>query len=68
MKKICIESDKQSVKYQADTDCAAFQLSLGISINDLREKGLTILTDEFDRQHEQLFTFAHGKDHEIVMS
>ena len=26
-----------------------------------------MLTDEFDRQHEQLFTFAHGKDHEIVM-
>ena len=64
-----IESDRQSVKYQADIRYAgqAFQLSLGISINDLREKGLTILTDEFDRQHEQLFTFAHGKDHEIVM-
>ena len=26
-----------------------------------------MLTDEFDRQHEQLFTFAHKKDHEIVM-
>ncbi len=64
-----IESDRQSVKYQADIRYAgqAFQLSLGISVNDLREKGLAILTDEFDRQHEQLFTFAHGKDHEIVM-
>ena len=28
---------------------------------------MQVLTTEFDRQHEQLFTFAHGKDHEIVM-
>ena len=33
----------------------------------MRKQGLKVLTDEFDRQHEQLFTFAHGKDHEIVM-
>ena len=35
--------------------------------DELNDKGLAVLTDEFDRQHEQLFTFAHGKDHEIVM-
>ncbi|HJL92941.1 MAG TPA: hydantoinase/oxoprolinase family protein [Woeseiaceae bacterium] len=64
-----IEADKQEVTYQADIRYAgqAFQLSLGVSVDAINNKGLTILTDEFDRQHDQLFTFAHGKDHEIVM-
>ena len=64
-----IDSIRQDVKYQADIRYTgqAFQLSLGISIDDLKKNSLSILTDEFDRQHEQLFTFAHGKDHEIVM-
>jgi N-methylhydantoinase A len=64
-----IDSTRQDVKYQADIRYTgqAFQLSLGISIDDLKKNSLSILTDEFDRQHEQLFTFAHGKDHEIVM-
>lgn len=64
-----ISEERQKVAYQADIRYAgqAFQLSLGISTDDLRENGLQVLTTEFDRQHEQLFTFAHGKDHEIVM-
>ncbi|MDA9108828.1 hydantoinase/oxoprolinase family protein [Woeseiaceae bacterium] len=64
-----IAADKQEVTYQADIRYAgqAFQISLGVSAEELKEKGLEILTEEFDRQHEQLFTFAHGKDHEIVM-
>mgnify|MGYP001229156920 FL=1 len=64
-----IDSIRQDVKYQADIRYTgqAFQLSLGISIDDLKKNSLSILTDEFDRQHEQLFTFAYGKDHEIVM-
>ena len=64
-----IDSTKQDVKYQADIRYTgqAFQLSLGISMDDLKKNSLSMLTDEFDRQHEQLFTFAHGKDHEIVM-
>ena len=64
-----IDSTRQDVKYQADIRYTgqAFQLSLGISIDDLKKNSLSILTDEFDRQHEQLFTFAYGKDHEIVM-
>ncbi|MDG1016618.1 MAG: hydantoinase/oxoprolinase family protein [Woeseiaceae bacterium] len=64
-----ISEERQKVAYQADIRYAgqAFQLSLGISTDDLKENGLQVLTTEFDRQHEQLFTFAHGKDHEIVM-
>jgi len=38
-----------------------------VTVDDVMNEGLKGLTDEFDRQHEQLFTFAHGKDHEVVM-
>lgn len=64
-----ISADQQQVTYQADIRYAgqAFQLSLSVTDDELKNKGLAVLTDEFDRQHEQLFTFAHGKDHEIVM-
>jgi len=64
-----IPADQQEVNYQADIRYAgqAFQLSLGVTIDELKSSGLAELSDEFDRQHEQLFTFAHGKDHEIVM-
>lgn len=64
-----IPADQQEVTYEADIRYAgqAFQLSLETTAELIRERGLAVLTDEFDRQHEQLFTFAHGKDHEIVM-
>ncbi len=64
-----IPTDQQEVGYQADIRYSgqAFQLSLRVTTDELIAKGLAVLTDEFDRQHEQLFTFAHGKDHEIVM-
>ncbi len=64
-----IAADQQEATYQADIRYAgqAFQLSLSITLDELKDRGLAVLTDEFDRQHEQLFTFAHCKDHEIVM-
>jgi N-methylhydantoinase A len=64
-----IGEDQQEVSYQADFRYSgqAFQLSLPVTREALEKKGLSALTDEFDRQHEQLFTFAHGQDHEIVM-
>lgn len=64
-----IGEDQQEVSYQADFRYAgqAFQLSLPVTRDALEKDGLAALTDEFDRQHEQLFTFAHGQDHEIVM-
>ncbi len=63
-----IPADQQEVVYQADIRYAgqAFQLTLDTTEDAIREQGLKVLTDEFDRQHEQLFTFAHGKDHEVV--
>ena len=61
--------DQQEVSYEADFRYSgqAFQLSLGVTTEEIQADGLVALTDEFDKQHEQLFTFAHGKDHEIVM-
>ena len=64
-----ISESELEISYQADFRYAgqAFQLSLGVTIDQLRRDGLGALTDDFDRQHEQLFTFAHGRDHEIVI-
>lgn len=64
-----IPESRQVTSYQADIRYAgqAFQLSLGFTAEEIRAQGLAVLTDEFDRQHSQLFTFAHGKDHEIVI-
>ena len=61
--------DRLEVQYQADIRYSgqAFQLPLPVTEEELKDRGLAVLTDEFDKQHEQLFTFAHGKDHEIVM-
>jgi len=64
-----ISADRLEVSYQADFRYSgqAFQLSLPVTMEEIESQGLAALTDEFDRQHEQLFTFAHGKDHEVVM-
>ena len=65
-----IPADQQEATYQADIRYAGAGLPAIPRCHDRRaerSKGLAVLTDEFDRQHEQLFTFAHGKDHEIVM-
>jgi N-methylhydantoinase A len=34
---------------------------------ELREKGVALLTDAFDAEHEQLFTFKLGDGHEVLM-
>ena len=45
----------------------AFQITIDCAPEQLREKGLALLREEFDRQHTQLFTFALDVDHELVM-
>jgi len=64
-----IPGARQEVVYQADVRYAgqAFQISLEFSGEDIRREGLQHLTGRFDREHEQLFTFALGNDHELVM-
>jgi len=64
-----IERDDQIVVYQADVRYAgqAFEITIEFTDQDLRERGLALLTDQFDAEHEQLFTFALGENHELVM-
>ncbi len=64
-----IAQDQQEVTYQADVRYAgqAFQISLEFDIEDLQNEGMAHLTGRFDKEHEQLFTFALGNDHELVM-
>jgi len=64
-----IPADRQEVAYQADIRYVgqAFQISMEFTADDIMEKGLDLLTERFDTEHEQLFTFALGKDHELVM-
>ncbi len=64
-----IPEDKQVVTYQADLRYVgqAFQLTLDFTAEELLDQGLALLTDKFDHEHEQLFTFALGEDHELVM-
>ena len=62
------ESDHE-VTFQADLRYAgqAFQITVDFTEAELAEKGVSRLTDEFDDEHEQLFTFKLGDGHEILM-
>ncbi len=64
-----IARDEQEVTFEADLRYAgqAFQLNLAFTEEQLRERGIALLTERFDQEHEQLFTFALGEGHEIVM-
>ena len=64
-----IPHDQQEVIYQADVRYAgqAFQITMDFTAEELMEKGLELLTERFDAEHEHLFTFALGEDHELVM-
>ncbi len=64
-----IARDEQEVTYQADVRYAgqAFQITMDFTVEELMTRGLALLTDRFDDEHEQLFTFALGEDHELVM-
>ncbi len=64
-----IPEEKQEVTYQADLRYVgqAFQITMDFTSEELLEKGLALLTEKFDQEHEQLFTFALGEDHELVM-
>ena len=64
-----VDEDRLEVTYQADLRYAgqAFQITVEFTEAELREKGVAVLTDQFDAEHEQLFTFKLGDGHEILM-
>jgi N-methylhydantoinase A len=64
-----IPVEDHEVSYQADLRYAgqAFQISVDFSEQELKERGVALLTEQFDAEHEQLFTFKLGDGHEILM-
>ena len=64
-----IPEDQLEITYQADLRYSgqAFQISMDFTADEIRSRGIELLTGQFDREHEQLFTFALGRDHELVM-
>ncbi len=64
-----IPSEEQDVVYQADLRYVgqAFQITVDFTADELRDKGVRLLTEAFDAEHEQLFTFKLGDGHEVLM-
>ena len=60
---------EHEVSYQADLRYVgqAFQITVDFTENELKARGVALLTDQFDSEHEQLFTFKLGDGHEILM-
>ena len=64
-----IPTADHEVSFQADLRYAgqAFQITIDFTEDELRARGVALLTDQFDTEHEQLFTFKLGDGHEILM-
>ena len=64
-----IPATEHEVVFQADLRYAgqAFQITVDFTESDLQDKGIALLTEQFDAEHEQLFTFKLGDGHEILM-
>lgn len=64
-----IPAEEQEVIFQADLRYVgqAFQITVDFTEEELRGKGVSLLTDAFDAEHEQLFTFKLGDGHEVLM-
>ena len=59
----------QDVIYQADLRYAgqAFQITVDFTEEELAARGIALLTETFDAEHEKLFTFKLEDGHEILM-
>ena len=57
------------VTYQADVRYAgqAFQITVEFDEKEYQSKGIQLITDAFDEEHYQLFTFKLSDGHEILM-
>ncbi len=64
-----IPESEHEVIYQADLRYAgqAFSLTLEFTSDELKENGIKFVTDQFDDEHQQLFTFKLDDGHEILM-
>lgn len=64
-----ISAEDLVVSFQVDLRYIgqAFQLTVDFQREELKERGLELFIDSFDREHERLFTFALDEGHEMVM-
>jgi len=64
-----IPQEEHEVAYQADLRYAgqAFSLTLEFTEAELNAQGVAVITDQFDAEHDQLFSFKLGDGHEILM-
>ena len=64
-----IPQEEHEVAYQADLRYAgqAFSLTLEFTEEELQSQGVAVITDQFDAEHDQLFSFKLGDGHEILM-
>ncbi len=64
-----IPKKEHEVVYQADIRYAgqAFSITMEFTEQELKKKGVHLITDQFDAEHEQLFSFKLGDGHEILM-
>ncbi len=64
-----IAVDDHEISFQADLRYAgqAFQITVDFTEEDINTQGVALLTEHFDAEHEQLFTFKLGDGHEILM-
>jgi len=64
-----IPAEDHEVTYQADIRYAgqAFEITVDFTQAELKERGVNIITDQFDDEHDQLFSFKLEDGHEILM-
>ena len=64
-----IPKTDHEVSYQADVRYAgqAIEISLDFDEAGLKEQGIAVVTDQFDAEHDQLFSFKLEDGHEILM-
>ena len=64
-----IAEENCETSYQVDMryEGQAFQITVDFDEDELRANGVKLITDAFDKEHEQLFTFKLDDGHEILM-
>ena len=64
-----VSNSNLEITYQADVRYAgqAFQITVEFDEKEYQSKGIQLITDAFDDEHYQLFTFKLSDGHEILM-
>ena len=68
MEKEGISRSEITTSYQVDLRYhgQGLRLTIPVDLKDLQKRGLKAVTDQFDKEHERLFTFALPLEHELV--